>query len=154
MAAAASALDVDDDEAMMAAALTVATESPDLHRRVGCVIARRGSILTSACNDVVMGIEASPAMLERPEKYKWIEHAERNAVYRAAREGISLRGATAYVTLWPCENCCRALIQSGVTRLVARRAPDFSDPRWGEEFRVVVELLERARVEVATTAEE
>ena len=141
----------DVDEFMMAMALSVATESPDPDRQVGCVIARRGSILTSACNDLVRGVEATPAMLERPEKYKWIEHAERNAVCRAALEGVSLRDSTAYVTLWPCENCCRALIQSGVNRLVAG-GPDFSDPRWGQEFRVVVELLERARVEVAYAA--
>ena len=144
----------DVDEFMMAMATSVATESPDPDRQVGCVLARQGTILASACNDVVGGLEATPAMLQRPAKYTWIEHAERNAIYAAARRGVSLEGSTAYVTLWPCENCCRGLLQSGVVRLVVRRRPDFSDPRWGGEFRVVIEMLSRCGVEVRHLEEE
>ena len=56
----------------------------------------------------------------RPEKYKWIEHAERNAVYNAARMGAALAGCTAYLN-WepsPCSDCCRAFIQAGITTVV------------------------------------
>jgi dCMP deaminase len=57
---------------------------------------------------------------QRPEKYHWIEHAERNAIYNAARHGIKLEGARVYLN-WepkPCADCTRALIQVGVKEIV------------------------------------
>lgn len=61
---------------------------------------------------------------ERPQKYKYVEHAERNAVYNAARMGIPLKGCTAYVTLAPCADCTRALIQSGIVEVYGPAFPE------------------------------
>lgn len=61
---------------------------------------------------------------QRPEKYLWVEHAERNAVYNAARLGLSTIGATAYITYGtPCSDCARALIQAGVKEVVGTDIP-------------------------------
>ena len=84
---------------------------------------------------------------ERPAKYFWTEHAERNAIYTAARNGIPLAGCRMYLPWFPCVDCARAIVQAGVAELVSL-APDFSDPQWGEGFRVSVDLLEEAGVEV------
>ena len=57
---------------------------------------------------------------ERPEKYLWFEHAERNLVYNAARNGVKLEGCTLIVTpLPPCMDCARAIVQSGFVRVIA-----------------------------------
>ena len=45
-------------------------------------------------------------------------HAETNAIIQAALHGVSTRGATCYVTHFPCINCTKALINAGITRLV------------------------------------
>lgn len=45
-------------------------------------------------------------------------HAEANAIYNAASNGVSLQGSTLYCTLSPCMNCAKALIQVGVTKIV------------------------------------
>jgi dCMP deaminase len=45
-------------------------------------------------------------------------HAETNAIIQAALHGVSTRGATCYVTHFPCINCSKVLINSGITRLV------------------------------------
>jgi dCMP deaminase len=57
---------------------------------------------------------------QRPEKYMWVEHAERNAIYNAARMGTSLRGCTAYMNFEPavCTECAKGLIQSGIVRII------------------------------------
>jgi len=57
---------------------------------------------------------------DRPAKYQYVEHAERQAIYNAAFLGVSLRGATAYLSWEPrvCVSCARAVIQSGVAELV------------------------------------
>lgn len=51
---------------------------------------------------------------ERPEKYFYYEHAERNAIYNAARTGIPLLGTTMYTQGTPCADCGRAIIQAGI----------------------------------------
>jgi len=56
---------------------------------------------------------------QRPEKYMWVEHAERNAVYNAARIGAATEGCTMYVNQSIiCCDCARAIIQAGITRVV------------------------------------
>ena len=54
----------------------------------------------------------------RPAKYLWTEHAERNAIYSAARAGVSTYDCTMYCTHAPCADCARAIIQAGICRLV------------------------------------
>jgi dCMP deaminase len=66
---------------------------------------------------------------ERPAKYQWVEHAERNAIYNAARMGIPLKGCTAYITLAPCADCTRALIQAGISAVYGPAFPE------GEEYK-------------------
>ncbi len=55
-------------------------------------------------------------------KYPYVEHAERNAIYNAARRGISLNGATLYLYshkgYYPCSDCTRAIIQSGIKKVI------------------------------------
>jgi dCMP deaminase len=57
---------------------------------------------------------------ERPGKYEWVEHAERNAIYNAARTGVRTAGATMYLNyaVECCSDCTRAIIQAGIRRVV------------------------------------
>ena len=48
----------------------------------------------------------------------YVVHAEMNAIAAAARTGVSLLGATAYITLSPCANCAAVMKQVGITRVV------------------------------------
>ena len=66
---------------------------------------------------------------DRPQKYDWVEHAERNAIYNAARMGIPLKGCSAFITLAPCAACTRALIQSGIVEVYGPAFPN------GEEYK-------------------
>ena len=77
---------------------------------------------------------------ERPTKYAWTEHAERNAIYNAARIGVSVEGCRMYVPWFPCIDCARAIVQSGISELIAIK-PDLDDPRWGDNFRITLELF-------------
>ena len=125
----------------------VAAQSPD-SKQVGCVITTPdGRVLVTACNDFVHGAAQTPERLQRPTKYHWIEHAERNAIYKAAAAGIPLQGTTMYINWWPCVDCCRAIIQSGIVKIVSSCGPDFDHPRWGAQFRVVEQILNESQVE-------
>lgn len=59
------------------------------------------------------------------EKFFWVEHGERNAIYNAARIGISLRNCTIFINRYPCADCARAIIQSGITKVVCPLKPKF-----------------------------
>ena len=71
---------------------------------------------------------------QRPEKYMWAEHAERNAIYAAARTGFRTVGCTIYVTHPPCMDCARAIVQAGIKRVVTVRPPPAFIERWREHM--------------------
>ena len=108
------------DEYYIEGAKWVATKSKDESTKVGCILVSDSNEVLSTgfngfprnCNDDV------PERHERPLKYDWFEHAERNAVYNAARNGVMLLGSTAYVTHPPCKDCARGLIQAGIKEVI------------------------------------
>lgn len=124
----------------------VATASKDRSTKVGCVLVVEDSIASTGCNGFPRGIDDDvPERHERPEKYYWAEHAERNAIYNAARIGTPLKGCRAYVTMFPCMDCARGLIQIGCTQIIAP-VPDRE--RWEEHSKRTKVLCREAGVDV------
>lgn len=82
------------------------------------------------------------------EKYKWAEHAERNAIYSAARSGHKLVGSRIYVSSLPtCVDCARAIIQSGITE-VYLEADALLQDRWKENWDLTQKMYEECGVKV------
>mgnify|MGYP001551417722 CR=1 FL=1 len=132
-------------------AKAVSTKSKDRSTKVGCVITRSDhSVISSGYNGLPRGVSDDvSSRLERPEKYLWTEHAERNGIYSAAKAGVSVDGATLYSTLCPCCDCARAVIQSGIIRVVTHKdIPETmkSSHRWAESFKVTEMMFEEAKV--------
>lgn len=132
----------------MALCDTVASWSEDRNFHVGCVIVGPDGheVRATGYNGLPRGVSATEeARFDRAsgEKFYWFEHAERNAVYNAARTGVSLQGCTAYVNRFPCADCGRALIQSGITRLVAPAIPE-ADGALDYSFQVSAQMLREA----------
>ncbi|MCH9779828.1 MAG: hypothetical protein K0U36_00910 [Alphaproteobacteria bacterium] len=76
------------------------------------------SVLATGYNALPRGLdEKIVARLQQPAKKDYIEHAERNAIYEAARRGQALQGAFMYTMFLPCTACMRAIIQCGIRRL-------------------------------------
>ena len=98
--------------------------SKDPSTQVGCVITtldRR--VLSTGYNGMPRGISDNekefPKRWDRDEdKYLFWEHAERNAIFNAAYSGINLHGSVFYITLAPCMDCARAIIQVGAHAVV------------------------------------
>lgn len=116
------------DELFILQAAVIAQKSKDPSTKVGCVIVGDGNaVLSMGFNGFPRGInEHDKSRWERPEKYQWIEHAERNAVYNAARHGINLNGSRLYLNWDPkgiCSDCARALVQVGVKEIIGPKKP-------------------------------
>lgn len=147
----------DWDARFMALARHIGEWSKDRSTKVGCVITGSGRrILTVGYNGFPRGVNDFPdSRHERPVKYKWTEHAERNAIYTAVLNGVSLQGSTAYVPFHPCSDCARGLIQSGVkTIAIPRPDEDLSefDARWSEDFQVSRVMFRESGVRIRFVA--
>lgn len=139
------------DQRFMAIAQQIATWSKDRSRQTACVIVGPNrEIRTTGYNGFPRGVNDDVDVRhsrENDAKYKWTEHAERNAIYNAARTGTALEGCTIYMPWYPCADCARAIVQSGITEVVAV-TPDWNDPKWAKDFAMVVELFEECGTKV------
>ena len=130
----------------------IAAWSEDRDHKVGCVIVgpEGQEVRTSGYNGLPRGVSASDeARFDRAsgEKFFWVEHAERNAIYNAARMGVSLQDCTAYVNRFPCADCGRALVQSGIKTIVAPPIPE-NDGALDHSFQVSAQMLREAGIDV------
>lgn len=101
----------------------VKLKSKDERTQIGAVIVGvDNEIVSTGYNSFPRGINDDiPERQERPEKYFWFEHAERNAIYNAARIGVSTLGTTMYMTCGiSCADCARAIISAGIKKVVFR----------------------------------
>ena len=107
----------------------VASWSEDRDRHVGCVIVGPvgHEVRATGYNGLPRGVSASdPKRFDRAsgEKFFWGEHAERNAIFNATRSGIALEGCTLYVNRFPCSDCARAIIQTGIVHVICPPIPE------------------------------
>lgn len=135
----------------------VAAWSEDRDFKVGCVIVGSGhTVLQLGWNGLPRGVQAhDPMRLDRAsgEKFHWVEHAERNTIYNAARNGVALEGSRLYVNRFPCADCARAIAQSGIASVHCPPIPAF-DGKLDHSFQVSAQILREAGVEVETDAGE
>ena len=99
----------------------VSTWSKDPSSKIGAIaVGSKGQVLSQGYNGFPRGIFDGGARLkDRELKYKYIVHAEQNLIYNATYNGVSLDGATLYVTGLPvCSECAKGVIQVGIKRVV------------------------------------
>ena len=129
-------------------AVHIAEWSSDQSTKVGCVIVGRANqIVAVGYNGFPRNVEKAQGRAERPEKYSWTEHAERNAIYVAARSGLPLEGCRMYLSWFPCVDCARAIVQAGLVEVVTSE-PDWADARWGDQLSIARQLLLESGVAV------
>lgn len=108
------------DEYFMNIARVVASRATCDRKFVGSVIVRDKTILSTGYNGSIRGMphcSESGHMMEDGHCVATI-HAETNAVLQAAKNGVSIDGATVYVTASPCWNCFKMITNAGIRRIV------------------------------------
>jgi len=124
----------------MATAFLISSRSTCGRLNVGCVIVSSGEhpnrIIAAGYNGYLPGLPHLSRVRDGHEQ--GTVHAEQNAIADAARRGISVQGATAYVTHFPCIHCAKILASSGIRRI-----------HYFENYRndpIVTEILEEAGI--------
>ena len=99
----------------------IAGWSKDPSTKIGCVIiGSKGQVLAQGYNGFPRGIQDTPERYaDRPTKYKYVVHAEMNAIYNASYSGVSLDGSVLFVHGLPvCSECAKGIIQVGIKNIV------------------------------------
>lgn len=110
------------DEYFMGIALLSAKRSKDPSTQVGaCIVDEDNKVVSIGYNGMPRQLDESKLTWEKGEglnsKYLYVCHAEFNAILNI-RNGSSLKGCTLYVTLFPCNECAKAIIQTGIKKII------------------------------------
>ena len=140
------------DRRFMEVAFLVASWSKDTSTKTGAIVVGPDrEIRATGYNGLVRGVDDDkPERMERPTKYDFFEHAERNAIYNACLTGTSLKGCVMYATHPPCTDCARAIIQSGIKTVVTNELEvrnDITSQTWRDKLEYSRQMFEEAGVE-------
>ena len=120
------------DEYFMGVAKLSGLRSKDPNTQVGCCIVNQNKKIVAVgyngmpmgCNDKDFPWDVKEGSLENT-KYAYVVHAELNAILNSTQQ---LQGCTIYVSLFPCNECSKAIIQSGIKEIVYADDKYFGTP--------------------------
>jgi dCMP deaminase len=130
----------------------VKLKSKDRYTQIGAVVVGTDNqIVSTGYNSFPRGInDMLDERQERPEKYYFFEHAERNSLYNAALIGVSTKGCTMYLTCGiPCADCARCIINSGIKKIICESKPTGAKGIiWDEHAKRSIEMFNEAGVDI------
>jgi dCMP deaminase len=141
------------DKRYLALAKEVASWSKDPSTQVGAVtVGNKKEVLSQGFNGFPRGIiDSEDRYNNRETKYKYVVHAEMNAIYNATYSGVSLDGAVLYVYGLPiCSECAKGIIQVGIKKVIIEKSKELDN--WNESVALSQEMFDEAGVELVITS--
>lgn len=123
--------------------------SKDPSSKIGAIlVGNKNQIISQGYNGFPRLIEDSEHRLNnREEKYKYVIHAEMNAIYNAGFNGATTEGAVLYVSGLPiCHECAKGVIQTGIKAVVMDKHPKDSPEKWKASGLLALEMFKEAGV--------
>jgi dCMP deaminase len=126
------------DDYYGALSLVVAQRSPDSQTKHGCIIVdAHHKIVSCGYNGFPKGLKDDQIPNVRPDKYKYIVHAEQNALLNV----VVPQNSMAYISGLPCTTCLKLLISAGIYNIIILDRSGHTDPLLDEESRGVIEYI-------------
>lgn len=124
--------------------------SKDPHTQVGAIILAEDFSCIKSC-----GVNGFPRKMndekegrwERPNKYKYVCHAEGNAIANAAMTGTAINNSVMVVTKFPCSNCAKLILQAGIKKIYTL-VPEYDSITWGEDAKISEEMFDEVGIKV------
>jgi dCMP deaminase len=130
------------DRAYLRLAASWAILSHCNRKKVGAIIVKDGMIISDGYNGTPSGFD-NCCENDQGETHWYVLHAEANAILKVAKSTNNCLGATLYLTLSPCKECSKLVIQSGITRVVFQRGyKDVEGINFLKSAGVLVEQIE------------
>jgi dCMP deaminase len=140
------------NEYFLGIAEQVKLKSKDKNTQIGAIIVGVDrEILSTGYNSFPRGLDDMiEERQERPEKYYFMEHAERNAIYNAARVGTPIKDSSIYITSGvPCMDCARGIINSGIKKVYCKKVCTTTNKEmWDEHQKRSIDMLHECGVDV------
>ncbi|RDJ35344.1 MAG: CMP deaminase [Crenarchaeota archaeon] len=148
-----------DQEYLKHAYIVAAVASTDPSTQNGAILVNpnTGQIVADGANHFPEGVEEKSERWERPIKYSYVEHAERNCIFTAARNGVATEGLVMYCCWAACADCSRAIIQARISEVVTHYNPNPPSgerfgmpvhPQWKESIEVALGMMKEAGVKI------
>lgn len=129
---------LDWNEYFMSLAVLISTRSPSQKLKVGSVIVKENRVISSGYNGYPSG--APHSSINRDGHEINTIHSEQNSISDSAKRGVSIDNSTIYITHFPCINCCKYIISSGIKTVIYLE--DYKNDS------IVLELFEQANVRI------
>jgi dCMP deaminase len=110
---------------------------------VGCVLTKDNHLISMGYNGFLPGAPHTSRIVNNHEV--GTVHAEQNAICDAAKRGISIDGSTSYITHFPCLNCFKLLVASGIKRIYYNE--DYKNDKIVEEM-AIENSIEMIKLEI------
>jgi len=137
------------DKRYLSLAKEVSTWSKDPSTQVGAVtVGSKKEVLSQGFNGFPRNInDTDERYNNRETKYKFVVHAEMNAIYNATYSGTSLDGATLYVYGLPiCSECAKGIIQVGIKKVVVEKSKELNN--WNDSVKLSKAMFDEAGVKL------
>jgi dCMP deaminase len=133
------------EEYFMTLALVASLKSKDSSTQVGAVIVdnQTKKVVSAGYNGFPRYLDDNKVPKSRPEKYLYVVHAELNAILHAERD---LTDCTLYVSVFPCSECMKAAIQTGIKQVIYLN--NLSGDNWEQSVAATLKLAELAGITV------
>jgi dCMP deaminase len=122
--------------------------SDDPSTKNGAIIYRDNKVVGYGVNRFTRGVDVTPERLQRPAKYAFMEHAERNAIYSTWENGYSPVGAIMVCPWFSCADCARAIVAAGIVKIIGHSCRfTEASPTWAESINYGNQILDEGWVE-------
>ncbi len=121
--------------------------SDDKKRKVSSIIVKDNNIISYGVNIIPNESSRNENRCGKELKKYWIEHSERNAIFKCSKQGIALEGSEMYVNYFPCADCARAIMQCGIKKVYSPK-PELEKSKWKESWKESIFILTEADVEI------
>jgi dCMP deaminase len=130
------------DRAYLKMALEWAKLSHCVRKKVGALLVKDGMLISDGYNGTPSGFP-NVCETEESETHWYVLHAEANAITKVAKSTNNAKDSTLYITMSPCKDCCKLILQAGIKRMVYM--DEYKDP-------TAIEFLKSAGLEVVRIA--
>ena len=126
-----------------------ATNSNHPSTHTAALLVQNGKVVLRGTNILPPAVQALKERFEGENKHIYLNHSERDVLYKAARNGIPTQSLMMVMPWLPCLNCANGIISAGITTLVVHKQMiERTRERWQEELKNAVKILNEAEISI------
>ena len=106
-------------------------------------------VVLRGVNILPPGVKAFKERFEGKDKHVYLNHAERDVIYKAARKGVATEGLTMVMPWLPCIHCANAVISAGIKKLIIhKQMVERTEEKWQDELKNAVLIMREANIQI------